>query len=76
MDVVKTLWTVYNDNLRHWKNKIDKVEEECMAEKIKWHGRNKHKILSARDQLLAHFDVTQVHKMKQAQKSEWIRQLT
>ena len=46
-----------------------------MAEKIRWYVRNKHDILSAHDQFLARFDVTQVHNMKRAQKSEWLRHL-
>ena len=32
-------------------------------------------MLSAHDQFLAHFDVTQVHSMKRAQKRELIRHL-
>jgi len=46
-----------------------------MAEKIIWYVQNKHNLLSVHDQLLAQFNVTQVHNTKRAQKSEWIRHL-
>ena len=50
------------------RKKNDKLEEERMAEKIIGYVRNKHDLLSAHDQVLAYFDVTQVHIMKRAQK--------
>ena len=69
------LWKVRNDLLHHQKNKVDEAESAKLAESLVWYTQHKDDVLPIYDRHLVRFDASDIHRMSNRVKREWMRHL-
>ena len=74
-NIFDVLWKVRNDLLHHQKNKVDEAESAKLAESLVWYTQHKDDVLPIYDRHLVRFDASDIHRMSNRVKREWMRHL-